>query len=81
MFSLYLEDDALGTGISTRSRAWLGGYSRDFLRGFIDGDAAALSDEAIDSHIQWIQLPPGANKWETEIRRGSLLFGDEAVEF
>jgi hypothetical protein len=49
MFSLYLADDALGTNISSDSKAWLGGYSRDFLRTFIAGgntvDALNMTDE------------------------------------
>lgn len=45
MFSLYLADDAQGTNISSGSKGWLGGYSRNFLRQFIDGDTSELSNE------------------------------------
>jgi len=51
MFSLYF-----GLNGINKSYIWFGGYSHNFLRGFVTG-GAKMNNEEIDKQIHWIDIP------------------------
>ena len=59
----------------------MGGYSRQFLRTFIDGDVSTLTDSMIDRAIQWIDVEKNQNKWVVPIQKAAIVIDDNDYEF
>jgi hypothetical protein len=58
---------------------WLGGYSRQFLRSFIDGETNTMTDQDIDDTIQWIPIDDDKTEWTVPLQKTEILFGASAV--
>jgi hypothetical protein len=76
MFSLFLSDSETNS-----SKMWFGGYSRSFLRSFIEGANIDTTDEEIDSAIQWIALPDHETQWTVPFQSAKFFFDTEVVDF
>jgi len=59
----------------------MGGYSRQFLRTFIDGDVSTISDSGIDAAIQWIDVEKNQNKWVVPIQSAAIVIDDNEYGF
>jgi hypothetical protein len=59
----------------------MGGYSRQFLRTFIDGDTTNLTDSMIDRAIQWIDVEKNQNKWVVPIQKAAIVIDDNEYGF
>ena len=71
MFSLYF-----GLNGINKSYIWFGGYSHNFLRGFVTG-GAKMNNEEIDKQIHWIDIPVLEEEWIVPLTSWSLTNGEE----